>query len=228
METQERRMTTTRNHVRIFISYSHKDRAVAGKIKRELECYNMKVFLAHEDIEPSAKWVERILSELKSADVFLPIISDNFRNSLWTDQEAGIAIARGMLIIPIRTTQNPYGFLSRYQALSLQNDAAYTCFDIMKSIASHRKFGIKLKNLIVKRFISSQSYMETSKNFDFLFSFNRFTSHQATQIVKYAMSNDQIYGYYGAKSRIARFLRENKNKINTVLTNECKKFFKIK
>ena len=36
--------------IHVFISYSSKDKVLAGKIKRTLEGYGLSVFLAHDDI----------------------------------------------------------------------------------------------------------------------------------------------------------------------------------
>jgi hypothetical protein len=44
---------------RIFVSYSKKDRKLAGEIKKCLEEYKLDVFLAHEDITASAEWASK-------------------------------------------------------------------------------------------------------------------------------------------------------------------------
>ena len=105
--------------LRIFLSYSHKDKHVAGKVKIELEQCGFDVFLAHDDIEVSEEWEERILEELKSCHVFIPILSGNFEASDWTDQETGHAFANQKVIVPLNLTCNPYGFIRKYQAKSL-------------------------------------------------------------------------------------------------------------
>ncbi len=65
--------------LRIFLSYSHIDRHLAGNIKTALENIWLSVFLAHEDIKPSLEWQETIYRELKECDIFIPIISENFK-----------------------------------------------------------------------------------------------------------------------------------------------------
>jgi gas vesicle structural protein len=64
--------------------------------------YGLDVFLAHEDIAQSAAWVQTILAELKAADVFLPLLTDNFPGSKFTDQETGLAVAGDKLTIPLK------------------------------------------------------------------------------------------------------------------------------
>src|SRR3989344_2611626 len=97
--------------IRVFISYSTKDKHLAGNIKMGLERFGADVFLAHEDINPSSEWQDIILENLDSTDIFMPIITKNFPDSYWTDQESGIALAKGKLIVPISVdSNNPYGF----------------------------------------------------------------------------------------------------------------------
>ena len=48
---------------KIFISYSVKDKEIAGKVKDILSRFNISAFLAHQDIEVSEEWEKRILEE---------------------------------------------------------------------------------------------------------------------------------------------------------------------
>lgn len=106
--------------MKVFISYSHLDKELAGSVKKELEsCGGFKVFLAHEDIQPSNEWIDEILKQLKECHIFIPILTDNFSKSDWTDQEVGIAIAGNKTIIPFKFSIDPHGFMSRYQGLRI-------------------------------------------------------------------------------------------------------------
>jgi hypothetical protein len=50
--------------------------------------------------------------------VFLALLGPNWKGSDWTDQEAGIAVALGKVVIPLSIGGiMPYGFLETYQAL---------------------------------------------------------------------------------------------------------------
>src|SRR3989344_3020 len=94
--------------LRIFISYAHPEAEFASQIKKLLEQKGLEVFIAHNDIEPSLEWQEEIIRYLKRCDIFIPIVSTNFKNSNWTDQETGIAVCEGKHIIPIYTDKPPY------------------------------------------------------------------------------------------------------------------------
>jgi len=97
--------------IRVFLSYSHPNRKCAGRIKAELEDYCLDVFLAYEDIAQSRQWQKIILGYLKRCDVFLPLLTKEFQSSEWADQESGIAFAGDKLIIPLKVSIDPYGFL---------------------------------------------------------------------------------------------------------------------
>ncbi len=80
--------------IRIFLSHSTKDLDLIKFIKSELEWYGLDVFVAHEDIEPSTEREEAILQNLQSTDIFIPVITENYYSSEWTDQESGIAFSK--------------------------------------------------------------------------------------------------------------------------------------
>ena len=71
--------------LRLFLSYSHKDKRIAGAIKEAFNHYGMEAFLAHEDIQIGQDWRNTILNNLKQFDVFVAVISKNFTESDWTD-----------------------------------------------------------------------------------------------------------------------------------------------
>lgn len=108
--------------VKAFVSYSTSDKELAGKIKKALENYGLEVFLAHEDISPSREWRKEILQNIESSDIFIPVLTENFKESTWTDQESGMAIFTKSTIIPLNVDKNPHGFLKDYQAFSLDRE----------------------------------------------------------------------------------------------------------
>ena len=51
-------------------------------------------------------------------DGFVALMTEDFHDSNWTDQEVGYAVARGVPIIAVRLGKDPYGFIGKFQALS--------------------------------------------------------------------------------------------------------------
>ena len=103
---------------RAFISYSHADREYGGQAKKVLAEVGIDAFLAHEDLEVSAVWRDRILDELRRCVLFIPLLSADFLSSKWAPQEAGFIISRpDVAIVPLSIdgTTSP-GFLSHIQS----------------------------------------------------------------------------------------------------------------
>ena len=51
-------------------------------------------------------------------DAFVALLTEGFHDSLWTDQEVGFALSRGVPILAVRLGKDPYGFIGKFQALS--------------------------------------------------------------------------------------------------------------
>ena len=50
-------------------------------------------------------------------DALAAILMPGFKESNWCDQEVGVAVGRGVLVIPIRRGLDPYGFIGKYQGI---------------------------------------------------------------------------------------------------------------
>ena len=51
-------------------------------------------------------------------DALVALLTENFHDSNWTDQEVGVAIGRDVPVITIRMGTDPYGLMGKWQALS--------------------------------------------------------------------------------------------------------------
>ncbi len=60
-----------------FLSYSSRDKKLAGLIKKELDFFGFDTFLAHDDLVPSVEWQRTIVCRLKGCQVFLPLLTDS-------------------------------------------------------------------------------------------------------------------------------------------------------
>lgn len=104
--------------VRAFISYSTVDKEAAGAVKRALSTFGIDCFLAHEDIHVSEEWRERILEELATCTVFIPLLSQAFKESDWAPQEIGAIAARAdVAVVPLSLDGRtiPFGFIAKIQ-----------------------------------------------------------------------------------------------------------------
>ncbi len=111
----------TAKKLRAFISYSTKDKVTAGAVKHTLASAGFDCFLAHDDLQVSEEWRQRILEELGRCQVFFALLSANFLESPWGAQEIGIVVGRGDVpIVPLSLDSTlPFGFISHIQGKPL-------------------------------------------------------------------------------------------------------------
>ncbi|MDD5393531.1 MAG: toll/interleukin-1 receptor domain-containing protein [Thiothrix sp.] len=119
-------------YFRLFLSHisTFKDRTAT--LRKALKQFGISAFVAHVDIEPTKKWQDEIEAGLFSMDALAAILMPGFKESNWTNQEVGIAIGRGILVIPIVRDVIPYGFIQKYQGL--QADGNKTISQVAKEI----------------------------------------------------------------------------------------------
>ena len=199
--------------MKTFISYATGDKKLAHSIKDGLEIYGVEGFLAHDDIKPTEDWQNRILEELNSTQVFIPLLTENFLKSLWTDQETGIAIAKEQLIIPLKVTNDPHGFISKYQALKLKSNIAITCSEIIHTIIEKPSLGADMRNLIIEMFGESWSFANAAKNAEILTRFTGYTPAQLKRIIRHTVENSQIHESFDAKDILRTFIKGNQKSI---------------
>lgn len=102
---------------RLFISHVSKHKVGASKLKDALGLRGVDAFVAHEDIEPSLEWQHEIEVGLRSMHALAAILTSDFHESRWTDQEVGWALGRGILVVPIRLGVDPYGLAGKFQGV---------------------------------------------------------------------------------------------------------------
>lgn len=205
--------------IRVFVSYSTEDKVIAGQIKNSLHEFGLEVFLAHEDISPSLEWQDVILQNLESIDIFVPLLSSNFIQSSWTDQESGYALAKDKYIIPISLDDtNPYGFIGKYQTLRIATSQVYSgCLLIVKTICSNVKFTEAMINLLIKSFENSVSFDMAGIRSHLLSEAKKISKAQLDQIIKAAIENSQIRFSFKAREYLEILFNKHKQFVDKEL-----------
>jgi len=201
------------------VSYSHKDKNIAGQIKDSLEYFGFEVFLAHEDIKPSTEWEERILKELRTCDIFLTVLTEDFKNSEWTGQETGIAFVTDKIIIALKVDIDPYGFISRFQALNVNKRIiSETSKQIIQVIAEKGNLA-KLINSLIRGFSKSRNFAQANDNVAYLKLLeDKLSEDQVTEIIRAAFNNSQIYDEkWNAGPFVKRFLEKHEDKKQKII-----------
>lgn len=208
------------SRLNVFISYSSQDKLLAGLFKQSFEKYaGFSVFLAHEDIAPALEWQIKIIKKLKEAQVVIPLITDNYRNSEFTDQELGMAIALNKIVLPIKLSNiNPYGFIKKIQALKCnrnEGDITNSVTTIVFVLINNMEFNSCKENVIdsvIEAFAKSNLFKTTRIIIRMLEKIESFTSVQISNLTDAIKNNNQIYEEYYAFPLFKKKL-ENKYRI---------------
>jgi hypothetical protein len=207
--------------IKIFVSYSSQDKYLAGTLKRLLECYNFEVFLAHDDIQPTEEWQNRIIQELHDCHIFIPFLTEQFSHSDWTDQETGMAFAWDKLIIPLRIRKNPYGFIGKFQALKVnENFIKGSMENVLRVIKNHEKFTESLKNCLIIALRNAKSFDDAQIIITLLEEYNSYSEEQVNQIMENAIKNNQFRMSRSGKQFLKTLISKYASTISPILKQE--------
>jgi TIR domain len=106
-----------KEYFRLFVSHKAEVKAQVATLKTGLGKFGVSCFVAHVDIHPTKEWQDEIENALESMDGFVALLTPDYHDSSWTDQEVGFALARRVPIIAVRMGKVPYGFIGKFQAL---------------------------------------------------------------------------------------------------------------
>lgn len=213
--------------IRIFISYSTRDKEAVGALKQHLELFGFEVFIAHDDIGAGLEWQDEIITHLERSDVFVPVLTGRFHDSEWTDQEVGMALALNKLIIPVKISVTPYGFMGRFQALKSGAYPQQIASGIVDTIMSSDSFKNSMRVFFIKRLHESLSFQEAKVRSRLLSQFSGFTREDIALLYHAVNDNSQVRECFAAQgilknifSKYKRFMPvEAYNKVIGLLTN---------
>ena len=198
-------------YLKIFISYSTKDKILAGELMSTLEYFGFKIFLAHHNLHPTAEWQKKILEELSRCNLFLPLLTKNYHGSNWTDQEAGYALALKKPLSAFLVGVEPYGFLSTRQAFHLKRKKIeLSCREFVLKIMQK---GNPLRNLAVGSVINEFAQREGGfvKAIDLsllLYECDDLSKRDLKKIFQASLKNDQVYDSTGATKHLRRLINK--------------------
>jgi hypothetical protein len=69
-------------------------------------------------------------------DAFIAVLTPGFSKSVWTQQEIGFAVCRGVKVISFKMGEDPAGFLGHEQALPRQRRTAEQVAEEIDSLLS--------------------------------------------------------------------------------------------
>lgn len=176
---------------RLFLSHKTSVKKKAAELKEALNLFGLTGFVAHEDVYPTKAWQDEIENALASMDGFVALLTDDYHDSDWTDQEVGYALARGVPMLAVKLGRDPYGFIGKFQALSC--DWKRAPVEIAKVlIKNDRVFGA-----FVQALQSCRSWNDANTLAEVLPSMDHLDDKQIDELVEVYNANGELRGGWG-------------------------------
>ncbi|SCY78276.1 toll/interleukin-1 receptor domain-containing protein [Microvirga guangxiensis] len=214
--------------VRLFISHRDEYKRVATDLADALEIYGIGSFVAHDTIEPTREWRREIMNGLETMEVMLVFLTDNFSESIWTNQEVGFALGKGVPIISLKLEKkDPPGFISHEQALrSSLSDPASSAKQIQKLVAEKLGRRDRIQSGLIAAFLTSPDWNEARDRFEAMAStVETLSDREFDEIVQGFYKNNQLYGatyLVNARERLKTFLEKTSGKKIEIKGREIK------
>jgi len=196
----------------------------------------VRAFLAHEDIEPSEEWDEKIIEELTSCDVFVVVLSGESKSSHYVNQEVGFALARGVLFLPLKHPLNPWGFMSSIQGMELETKQVYaksgietyvdfhsTAIAMIENIMNREEFHSTIRRSILRGLRKSSNVVETAAKVRLLRTCESFEDAEAEDIVKSVLGNENVSKSFAVPALMKRLWDETPGVFNETRKNDLLK-----
>jgi hypothetical protein len=183
--------------VRAFISHVSEKKIDAHSLKISLERYGIHGFVAHDDIEPTKEWQDEIESALRTMDVFIALLTPNFVNSKWCDQEVGFALGLRTPFVAVSCGALSHGFLSKVQVLKVDlanaNVAAEKIFGVLKK---NEQLTQKLGCALVSRIEVAGSFDEANRISKIILDHPKFDARDIDRLERLPEKNSQVAGAF--------------------------------
>ena len=189
---------------RLFISHKAEDKQLAMGIKARLRDYHcIASFVAHEDIKPSEEWESVIKRALREMDGLIALLTPEFRDSQWTDQEIGFALCREVPVISVRLGTDPYGFIGKYQAILGGNKTPSNLADeVARTFFKNSPLGDSRIDAYLEILSRTVRYDTASDLFTRLHEFENLSSEQERRLVDIFNTNCYVSESYRFRGKI--------------------------
>lgn len=182
--------------IRLFISHTSANKVRAAKLAEILARYGIAGFVAHDTIEPTREWQTEIEKALATCDALCALVTPDFVESRWCDQEVGFVMARRKLIVPLKLGADPHGFIGKYQAITIgERDAAWDVGEkLLLALVRSAQTADAIAPAIVRRYARSGSFEATRGAFEMLKEIpeRAWTQDLIDQTARAAVENNQV------------------------------------
>ena len=183
-----------------FLSHADEDKITAEEIAEELKKYHYDVFLAHRDIDPGSDWENVLKQRIEECDLFLILLSVNFKQADYASQEVGIAICMDKKIFPFSIDGTmPYGFMSKYQSVKFDTgDIAGEAKTISEQFQRALDGTLRSIDTLISALRFASSFREANRIANELSSYTNFTDGQLEGIAAAYNQNFEVSGSWTA------------------------------
>ena len=192
--------------IRIFISHVSTDQAIAYELKEHLQGYGIAAFVAHNDVEPMRGWENEILRALFSMDLLVALLTEQFRESKWTDQEVGVALGRQVPVVPVRMALDPYGFIGKCQGFSWTASPSNLADRVFSYVLGNANLRSSAADCFIQALDNSVNFKTSNRLAGYLEQIALLTPEQEQSLVAAYNANDQVYHANQMKAHIEAFL----------------------
>ncbi|OFV85047.1 MAG: TIR domain-containing protein [Acidobacteria bacterium RIFCSPHIGHO2_02_FULL_67_57] len=176
---------------RMFLSHKAEVKKNAAELKEALAVFGVSCFVAHQDIPPTKEWQDEIENALASMDAFVALLTERFHDSMWTDQEVGYALARGVSMIAVKLGKDPYGFIGKFQALACGWEEAPVA--LVKLLVKQPR----MLDAYITALPKCMTFEQGNTLAQVLPSIESVTEEQAQELVSAFNHNSQLQGSFG-------------------------------
>lgn len=208
-------------HFKLFLSHISSFKKTTSQLQSALRTYGVSAFVAHVDIEPTKEWQDEIEAGLYSMDALAAILMPGFKDSNWTDQEVGIAIGRGVLVIPVMRGSTPYGFISKYQGLHAEGKTvAAVAENIFRILTSSPKTRTRMLSCLIETTVRAASEEEAIAKLQHIESIQKIPPEYLEQLRDSAKSSVALSAKASLKALNALLTKHKLKPVSSVQATE--------
>ena len=184
--------------VRLFMSHSALHKGFVSTVAEKLAHFGIECFVAHDDIRSGETWFEVMTGAIRSCDVFVAFIHEDFKSREWCDHELGFALGLKLQPLLLNFGHLPYGFLKQLQNLMVQNKSEdELCTIIFNWLAENPTYSKLLEDSLVRKFATSNNFVSTRELYWKISALSSLSSENFERVAAAFKENDQVYNYGG-------------------------------
>jgi len=196
--------------LRVFISHKAECKEQATSLKLALNRYGMSGFVAHCDIKPTREWQDEIERALQSMHAMVLLLTRDYHDSEWTDQETGVALGRDVPIVPVRIEIDPYGFVGKMQAVPGTGKSAAVLAREMLDLLLVSSIRDDLLTALVTRFEKSDNFAQANELMAIIDSLGALPPALVDRLEKAPAGDNQVENANAVKWRLPALLKRHR------------------